>query len=285
MNNLPFILLLPATQVARSDFLTAFNRAYSDYFVPLHFDPPAFDLILERESIRIEASAAALQGDQIVGIGMLGVRGQRAWIGGMGVIPEYRHQGIGRQMMRWLLDQARALGVKRIQLEVITQNAPAIALYGSLGFRHVREMAVLTAEPIANLPSDPPLNGTRITAEGPVRLIKLMDQVSEFRTPWQRDRETILQIVDRVDGLLAQESEGTPQGIALWSGAGERAGILALLARTPDIGAALLRRIRLALPEASLYYSNVPTEDPLLPMLKQHGFTEVIAQYEMEYDL
>jgi ribosomal protein S18 acetylase RimI-like enzyme len=284
MNN-STIPIIPATQVARSGFLAAFNLAYSDYFVPLHFEDQAFDLILQRESIQFGSSAAALIGDQVMGVGMLGVRGQRAWIGGMGVIPAARHQGIGRQMMLWLLDQARALGVKRVQLEVITQNAPALALYESLGFRHVRRLAVLTAAPLFDLRPDQPLNGTRISQADPAELISLLDQVTDISPPWQRDHETMLQIVDRMDGRLAQDSQGNPQGIALWSGAGARAGLMAVATRRPDIGAALLRQIRLALPDATLSYSNIPEEDPLLPMLMQNGFTEIIAQYEMEYDL
>jgi GNAT superfamily N-acetyltransferase len=43
----------------------------------------------------------------IIGTGLLGIRGSMGWIGGMGVVPGRRRQGIGRQMMLYLLDRAR----------------------------------------------------------------------------------------------------------------------------------------------------------------------------------
>lgn len=61
--------------------------------------------------------------------------GDWAGIYAFGVLPAYRRQGIGRQMLyetaRRLLDE----GYTPITLEVETDNAPAIALYGSCGFQ------------------------------------------------------------------------------------------------------------------------------------------------------
>lgn len=53
---------------------------------------------------------------------------------GVGLLPEFRGQGIGRQLMRWTIDAAFAFGMIRIELTVRENNANAIALYKSLGF-------------------------------------------------------------------------------------------------------------------------------------------------------
>jgi len=53
----------------------------------------------------------------------------------VGVDPDFQGQGIGRRMMTDLLDFAGDDGV--VYLEVRTDNAPAIALYESLGFVQV----------------------------------------------------------------------------------------------------------------------------------------------------
>jgi len=45
-------------------------------------------------------------------------------------------RGLGRELMRGLLDEARTRGCSHIFLEVGAQNVAAIALYGSLGFEH-----------------------------------------------------------------------------------------------------------------------------------------------------
>jgi ribosomal-protein-alanine N-acetyltransferase len=52
----------------------------------------------------------------------------------VGVVPTARRQGLGRQMMRHALAQAQQAGVGRVTLSVDNRNAPAWALYRSLGF-------------------------------------------------------------------------------------------------------------------------------------------------------
>jgi putative acetyltransferase len=54
---------------------------------------------------------------------------------GICVHDDYTGRGIGRALMEALLDLAdHTLGLKRVELDVITDNAAAISLYESLGF-------------------------------------------------------------------------------------------------------------------------------------------------------
>ncbi|HYR34995.1 MAG TPA: GNAT family N-acetyltransferase [Burkholderiales bacterium] len=53
---------------------------------------------------------------------------------GMGLLPEYRGQGLGRQLATEAIRAAREAGIERIELEVFASNEPAIALYRALGF-------------------------------------------------------------------------------------------------------------------------------------------------------
>lgn len=53
---------------------------------------------------------------------------------GMGLLPEFRGQGIGSQLLKAVLDQAKKFGLEKIELNVYSSNAPAIALYKKLGF-------------------------------------------------------------------------------------------------------------------------------------------------------
>ena len=48
--------------------------------------------------------------------------------------PRARRQGLGRAVVQSLMQQGGALGLAEIYLEVRLSNAPAIALYESLGF-------------------------------------------------------------------------------------------------------------------------------------------------------
>jgi ribosomal protein S18 acetylase RimI-like enzyme len=54
---------------------------------------------------------------------------------GIGVLAEFRGQGIGEALMRAAIEKARARGLTRIELTVREHNKPAIALYEKLGFQ------------------------------------------------------------------------------------------------------------------------------------------------------
>jgi ribosomal protein S18 acetylase RimI-like enzyme len=56
------------------------------------------------------------------------------YIGTVGVLPEHRGRGIARQLVQATLDMVRKRGGTRVRLGVIDGNAPAQALYRSLGF-------------------------------------------------------------------------------------------------------------------------------------------------------
>jgi ribosomal protein S18 acetylase RimI-like enzyme len=53
---------------------------------------------------------------------------------GMGLLPKYRGQGIGRKLVERALDAALAFGFTRIELTVREANVNAIALYRNFGF-------------------------------------------------------------------------------------------------------------------------------------------------------
>jgi putative acetyltransferase len=83
-------------------------------------------------------SLVAVLGERIVGnIGLsrfIGRRGHAAGIG-MGVHDDYCGRGIGSRLLREILAVADDwLNLKRIELTVYTDNAPAIALYQRNGF-------------------------------------------------------------------------------------------------------------------------------------------------------
>jgi ribosomal protein S18 acetylase RimI-like enzyme len=53
---------------------------------------------------------------------------------GMGLLPQFRHQGHGTRLMSRALDAARRFGFARVELTVYRSNENAIALYRKAGF-------------------------------------------------------------------------------------------------------------------------------------------------------
>ena len=55
---------------------------------------------------------------------------------GMGVLPDYRRQGIGRRLLAACIAKAWTTGITRIELESRADNTAALRLYEQLGFAH-----------------------------------------------------------------------------------------------------------------------------------------------------
>jgi GNAT superfamily N-acetyltransferase len=105
----------------------AFNTVYTDYVVPLSMTEPQLAQHVANNDIDLEHSPLWLAEDgRVVGLAALGVRGARGWIGGFGVAPQWRGQGLSHQFTAATLTVARELGLRTVQLEVITTNPRAI---------------------------------------------------------------------------------------------------------------------------------------------------------------
>ncbi|HVN49062.1 MAG TPA: GNAT family N-acetyltransferase, partial [Bacteroidota bacterium] len=53
---------------------------------------------------------------------------------GMGVDRNYRRQGIGKKLITQTLQEAKKIGIERVELEVYASNIPALSLYKAIGF-------------------------------------------------------------------------------------------------------------------------------------------------------
>jgi ribosomal protein S18 acetylase RimI-like enzyme len=64
--------------------------------------------------------------------------GRDAFVDELYLLPEYRRRGWGRKAMEFVEEEARAVGVRTLHLEVVRQNAAALDLYRKLGFAEHR---------------------------------------------------------------------------------------------------------------------------------------------------
>ena len=65
--------------------------------------------------------------------------GVRGVIGMIGVVPDYRGKGVSRHILQAGMKHLRSIGLAEIGLEVDGNNAPAVGLYESAGFKTVGE--------------------------------------------------------------------------------------------------------------------------------------------------
>ncbi|HBY07191.1 MAG TPA: N-acetyltransferase [Chloroflexi bacterium] len=80
---------------------------------------------------------ALLQGEQIIGYGMLRGWDEGYTIPSLGIFMARaaRGRGLGELLMHFLHAAARARGAEKIRLTVYTHNAAAVSLYQKLGYR------------------------------------------------------------------------------------------------------------------------------------------------------
>lgn len=68
----------------------------------------------------------------------------------IGVVPHARGQGLGGDLIACVIDHARSADCARVQLEVASDNHPAIALYQRMGFRRVGLRPRYYRDPVAD---------------------------------------------------------------------------------------------------------------------------------------
>jgi hypothetical protein len=209
-----------------------------------------------------DASRVAVRNGEPVGFANLAIRGDEAWVGGVGVVPAARRQGIGEVLMRALHDEARARNVTRVWLEVIEENESAFRLYEKLGYDVVRGLEVWS------LPrGSEPGKAREVPAE------QAHARVCELRTtrePWQRDDTTLAKFTDG-KGLE------TDDGAAVFRVTGTvQIGQIAGAARD------LLQTVRT---HGDTILLNLPAGDPAADAFRELGGEVRIRQREMVLEL
>jgi ribosomal protein S18 acetylase RimI-like enzyme len=147
--------LIPAKAFSYEELTEAYNNTRVDYIVPMPMNANKLREYVETYDVDMEASAVAVDGNEVLGLGMLGVRKNRAWITRLGVIRNNRRNGTGEGLVDHLIDQARQRDQVSIILEVIEDNTPAYSLFTKKGFKDTRDLLVLRRPPNDVIPPHP----------------------------------------------------------------------------------------------------------------------------------
>lgn len=273
------MILNPACNHSLENLTEIYNRARKDYMVPMQMTPDQFREYIRLYDVDLQRSFVAVQSGAVQGIGMLGMRPGQAWITRLGVLPAFRKTGIGLAIVRRLVDQADAIGIPRISLEVIEGNRGAEQLFLKFGFRPFRRLHVLGRQ--HGIPLDDPPAGNIEWMAHDEALEQLDDHPGTL--PWKSQARTYRNAGDaeglrcvvpgkargwlvfrRQPGLLSDYLFGTEEGDA-------RVVVQAALAH-----------LHRQYPKAAAHVENVRTDDPHLPGLQQAGYEVRFCRTEME---
>ena len=124
--------------------LQAFNEGLSEEvrtkFLPHAYDDETVAKIIQRSIDNVDRTYAAWDGESIVGYFFLWNFDQPVSLLGIGLADAYQGQSLGPQMMKMLIDDARAAGREGIELTTQPTNEAAFKLYQLMGFDYLGDV-------------------------------------------------------------------------------------------------------------------------------------------------
>lgn len=262
----------PASAYTLDALTEIYNRGRSDYLVPMSMTPAQLAEYLRRYDIALDASCVALdEHGEPVGIGMLGLRDDRAWVTRLGVMPSLRGQHTGRHIMDWLIATARDRHVRLVQLEVILGNAPAHRLFTSCGFQPLRELVIVQRPPDQPTPTASPAEMTELDSNACAALLPALT----VGASWVEEARSIVQS-GGVWGFRLPDV-----GTLICHVGAARIEHIVMDTRDPDVVVKLLSALHARYPAHAATVENIPADSPLLPAYAQVGYTVAFRRVEM----
>jgi len=270
--------LISAAQFTMQGLTDLYNQTRVDYLVPMPMNVDRLAEYIHDFDVDLNCSCVARAGDdQVLGLGMLGVRDQRAWVTRLGVLPVTRRSGAGAAMMDHMLEKADGLGLEETHLEVIKNNEPAYRLFLKKGFHATDEYLVMRRAPHS---ISEPLAGKA----------KWLDREAALETLHAYPKH--LTWINALPSMAnAPDVEGLrlclPDGSSGWLVFRRQKFFLSHLViyteqgDPVELGAQLLLHLYARYPHMDTYAENVHQHDPHLPAFQSLAFFENFSRIEM----
>ncbi|MCX6030339.1 MAG: GNAT family N-acetyltransferase [Chloroflexi bacterium] len=277
--------LIPAERLSHADRAGVLNAAYANYYVPMHMTADQVAAMERGYDIDLGRSVAAVAGREPVGMALLGRRGDRAWLGSVGVIPAWRRRGLARALAGRVIAAAAGAGAREMTLEVIAQNMSARNLYDALGFRPVREL--LTWRRGAD--ADPlPIPEERLAHAAPLDLLAQFTAWHDQPACWQSEEVTLRNQAYRLAGYRL-DLEGQPAAYALVGGADDAVWVMDV-GISPQFGPVragrpLLQALANSYFGKAMTLMNMPADSGVCRVLAALRFLVTVRQWEMGLEL
>ena len=271
------VQLVPASSFSIHQLVAAYNQTRVDYLVPMPMNAARLAEYIHVYDVDLDRSQVAVEGDQILGLAMLGVRPGRTWITRLGVLPIKRRCGTGEALMHALLDATEQLQIKCTCLEVIKHNTPAHTLFLKLGFVETRELLILRRPP--GSPGEVP--AAEVHWLDRAESLALLD--TRTTPPAWTNETASLAHLENIAGLSLHLPDGTTGWLVF-----ERQKLIlsrfVMLTTQGDsvaLGHALLAHLYQRYPDLDTHTENIPIADPHLPAFWDSRFVEAFRRIEM----
>lgn len=279
------ITLQTLENTSTEELLEAFTLSFSDYVVPFSLTREQLESKLKSDSIRLEFSAGAFEDNQLVAFVLHGydvVDGVKvAYNAGTGVIPSKRGNKLTARLYEFALPILEKNTIEKVVLEVINTNGPAIAIYGKIGFKTIRQFNCLKGT----------INAVMVGGDFEIRTLDAYDWTKlrsfwDLNPSWQNSI-TAVENLKPVTVSIGIYENGNLSGYAIFNPGTKKIYQLSVdkNRRKRGIGRQLLGYI------AEHYgkdFSAINVDDVsegTLQFMEAIGMTVYIRQYEMELQL
>jgi ribosomal protein S18 acetylase RimI-like enzyme len=276
--------MLPASELPLRLIAELFTACFADYPVAVQVDAESLSRMVCAVSIDLAASRVLVADGEPAAFLLAGCRGLSQRVAAMGTLPGHRRQGHGRLLMEEAIANAGKRGFRRLLLEVIEDNEPAVTLYRTIGFEITRRLIGFTREAEAGQPEldevDP------LTEVDPGKVAKLVAWEGDPSLPWQRSAETLFALQPPVSAFRLGTS-----AFAIVTEIGERtvrieAVLVPKAKRNQGWGTRMLNALLVRYPGCTWRVVETMPEELADRLLLTSGFQRSeIAQLEMVLDL
>ncbi|MFZ1403775.1 MAG: GNAT family N-acetyltransferase [Anaerolineae bacterium] len=281
---MPEMRLTAADSLPLTALTALLNAVYADYALPVQRSSQQVAIHHAVWDIEPALSVIAWMENEPVGVALLGRRGQAGWIGSMGVLPAWRRQGIGLHMLHQVQANARRAGLSHVDLEVLTRNTQAQALYEVAGFQVQRELLTWQRRVEQGALPDPYFKLQ------PTSVAWALQQASAWHTTppcWQRSVGSLLHMTDLRAFTVTDQSGETPVYLLmrhLMQGQIRLADIGIAPGHEPrGLGRELLQGFHLRHFDANVILGNEPVESPWNRVFVALGYYVIERQHEMRW--
>ena len=274
--------LVPASRFTYAELVAAYNQTRVDYIVPMPMNETRLREYVRDYDVDLDKSVVAIDGDQVLGLAMLGIRPGQVWVTRLGVLPVRRRGGVGQALMEHLIDEARRLEASYVTLDVIKDNDPAYYLFLKLGFYDVRELLVVRRPP--GSPSTC-VDSYILQMLGHEQALELLGQRQD-RPSWLTATPSLENSGD-LKALRVELANGD-RGWMVYQETSFQLRRLVLQTTEGDphrVGLALLHAVHATHPTLDTKSENLPAEDSHWLAAQELGYLESFRRIEMRLDL
>jgi len=262
--------------------VSCMKEAFSDYVVPLNFDRDYLYQRFTGQNVRFDLSYGAFVEGQLVGILLNAIGNYNnelvAYDACTGIVPDYRGQGVFKELMAFTYECLAKEGIKKYVLEVVQDNTRAVETYKKQGMILAKAFACFKGK------SNEALDSSFTYEQRPMskEIYPIFASVLNYEPCFENRIDVIETYIKDYEVIYVSQDKDIKAFVIYNKESGE----IKILDYKEDIS--LLKQLVLVVSNQfdSLRIVNIPFKrEDLIDMLEQLGFDHFADQYEMAKDL